>query len=60
MLADALRMAGNPRPGTIRFQSIINDRTMRNAVQELGGRITGWSQGVDRAGKPFIQAVIAY
>jgi hypothetical protein len=35
-------------------------RTMRNAVQELGGRITGWSQGVDRAGKPFIQAVIAY
>ena len=33
--------------------------TVQNTVAELGGHITGWSQGITR-GKQWIQAAIAY
>jgi hypothetical protein len=34
-------------------------RATANAVQELGGRITGWTRGVEN-GKLWIQATVAY
>ncbi len=69
MLADAIRASGNPKPSKILVPNIIQkaptsdamlESVARGAAEELGGKVTNVTKGVDAGGKHFVNIEIGY
>ena len=69
MLADAIRASGNPKPSRILVPNIMQkapasdailESVARGAAEELGGKVTKVTRGVDSGGKHFVNLEIGY